>query len=524
MAIATTTEFLETLHQLHLVPPEQLETLRRQLPAVDANPRHLAQELIQRGWLTPYQGNRLLQGRGAELRLGSYVLLERLGEGAMGAVFKAKNWKLGQVVALKVIRKERVDNPAAIQRFQREIRASAQLNHPNIVRAFDADEVDGTHLLVMEFVAGSDLTQVIKQAGPLPVAQACDCIRQVALGLQHAHEHGLVHRDIKPSNLLLTSQGTVKILDLGLARMSLGSDEENSGSLTGSGTILGTPDYLAPEQTQEAHDVDIRADLYSLGCTLYYLLTGQVPFPGGNIGAKLVKHQVAEPVPVEQLRPEVPAAVAALVRQLMAKKPEDRYQTPAELVAALEGLGNGPGQAPDGAVRADAPSLPGTSFSSVLEPADTAEALAAPRPPGRAVPEQRWLWRTAAGGGVLLGLVGLVFILVQPPGTDPRKPPELPEGPSLPTGARPLDALRREQISAYELAVAGGGSAKQAPSSLVGVLGDSRLKHWDQVRSVAFHPEGRLLASGGMDRMCAFGTWRPVRRSGAASALTQSFA
>ena len=166
--------------------------------------RRLAGELIRRGWLTPYQVNQLLQGRGRELLLGSYVLLERLGEGGMGQVFKARNWKLGQVVALKLIRKERIDDPDAVRRFQREIRAAAQLDHPNIVLAFDADEVGGTHLLVMEYVEGTDLAKLVKQDGPLPVDKACDYIRQAALGLQHAHERGLVHRDIKPHNLLLT--------------------------------------------------------------------------------------------------------------------------------------------------------------------------------------------------------------------------------------------------------------------------------------------------------------------------------
>ena len=182
-------------------------------------PRALAGELIRRGWLTPYQVNQLLQGRGRDLLLGSYVLLERLGEGGMGQVFKARNWKLGRVVALKLIRKERLDNPDAVRRFQREIRAAAQLDHPNIVRAFDADEVDGTHLLVMEYVEGTDLAKLVKKDGPLPVDKACDYCRQAALGLQHAYERGLVHRDIKPHNLLLTPGGVVKILDMGLARL-----------------------------------------------------------------------------------------------------------------------------------------------------------------------------------------------------------------------------------------------------------------------------------------------------------------
>jgi eukaryotic-like serine/threonine-protein kinase len=266
------------------------------------------------------------------------VLLGPLGEGGMGQVFKARNWKRGGVVALKLIRKERLDNPDAVRRFEREVRAAAALSHPNIVRAHDADRVVGTHLLVMEYVEGaSDLSQLVKKDGPLPVPQACEYVRQAALGLQHAYERGLVHRDIKPANLLLTADGSlVKVLDMGLARLDRPAHEEDKGStMTQEGALLGTPDYIAPEQALESHTVDIRADLYSLGCTFYYLLTARVPFPGGTLLQKLNRHQNQEAPAVEALRPEVAPGVAAVVRRLMAKKPEDRYQTPAELAAAL---------------------------------------------------------------------------------------------------------------------------------------------------------------------------------------------
>ena len=204
----------------------------------------------------------------------------------MGQVFKARNWKLGRIVALKLIRKERLDSPDAIRRFQREVRAAAALSHPNIVLAYDADQIGGTHLLVMECIEGaSDLAKLVKKNGPLPVAQACEYIRQAALGLQHAFERGLVHRDIKPANLLLTADGkTVKILDMGLARLDQkAGDGEASSTMTQEGAVMGTPDYIAPEQAMESHTVDIRADLYSLGCTFYYLLTAKVPFPGGTL-------------------------------------------------------------------------------------------------------------------------------------------------------------------------------------------------------------------------------------------------
>jgi serine/threonine protein kinase len=204
MAIGTVAALVDELRRYRLLEANQLAELTPRLLARFADPKALARELVKRGWVTPYQVNQLFLGRGHELLLGSYVLLDKLGEGGMGAVFEARNWKLGQVVALKLIRKEHIDSESALKRFQREIRAAAQLNHPNIVRAYDADEVQGTHLLVMEYVEGTDLSKLVKQRGPLPIAEACEYIRQAALGLQHAFERGLVHRDIKPHNLLLS--------------------------------------------------------------------------------------------------------------------------------------------------------------------------------------------------------------------------------------------------------------------------------------------------------------------------------
>src|SRR5262245_61635368 len=214
MTIASNASLVDALRQYRLLDAAQLDEVTSLQPSF-SEAKALAGELIRRGWLTPYQANQLLQGKGQDLLLGSYVLLERLGAGAMGQVFKARNWKLGRVVALKMIRKDRLANADAVRRFQREVRSAAALDHPNIVHAQDADEIDGTHLLVMEFVEGAiDLAQLVKKNGPLPIEQACESIRQAALGLQHAHERGLVHRDIKPANLLLTADGTtIKILD-----------------------------------------------------------------------------------------------------------------------------------------------------------------------------------------------------------------------------------------------------------------------------------------------------------------------
>jgi serine/threonine protein kinase len=298
MPSAAADAFLVTLRQHHLLEPAQVDELA-DVGRFDGA-KAFAAELIRRGWLTPYQANQVLGGRAPDLVLGSYVLLERLGAGGMGQVFKARNWKLGRIAALKLIRKERLASEDAVRRFHREIRAAAQLSHPNIVLAYDADEVGGTHFFVMEYVAGRDLARVVKEQGPLPLGAPCDCVRQAALGLQHAHERGLVHRDIKPHNLLLTERGVVKILDLGLAQLVEPAADETSSTLTQEGVVMGTLDYIAPEQVVNSHAVDIRADLYSLGCTFYFLLAGRAPFPACSPVEKLYKHRYEEPAPVER--------------------------------------------------------------------------------------------------------------------------------------------------------------------------------------------------------------------------------
>ncbi len=204
MVAVTSLELVQQLRLYRLLEPDQLEEVERTLAAQNPDPKSLARELIKRCWLSPYQANQLFLGRGKNLIFGSYILVERLGGGGMGEVFKARNWKLGYLRALKLVRKERIADEMTALRFRREIRAAAQLTHPNIVGAYDADEVDGTHYLVMEYVEGTDLSKLVKVHGPLPVDQACEFIRQAACGLQHAFEQGMVHRDIKPHNLLLT--------------------------------------------------------------------------------------------------------------------------------------------------------------------------------------------------------------------------------------------------------------------------------------------------------------------------------
>src|SRR6516162_2468493 len=296
MSLPSTANLVDVLRQYRLLEPAQLDEVARTLQQRFPDPRALTKELMQRGWLSAYQANHILQGKAADLQLGTYILIERLGEGGMGQVFKARHPKMGRTVALKLIRKDRLANPQAIRRFEHEIRAAAQVSHPNVVTAYDAAQVGDTHFFVMEYVEGIDLNKLVRESGPLPVEQACAYIRQAALGLQHAHERGLIHRDIKPSNLLFAvKEGIVKILDMGLAKLppsTPGSDTLNP--VTEPDAVIGTPDFAAPEQVRSPQQADIRADLYSLGCTFYFLLSGRPPFLGDTAGEKLVKHQLDE--------------------------------------------------------------------------------------------------------------------------------------------------------------------------------------------------------------------------------------
>ena len=280
-------------------------------------------------------------------RLGQYEIIERIGRGGMGTVYKALHPHLKRIVAVKVLPQERLRDPQAVVRFKREMEAVGRLDHPHLVRAHDAGEADGQHFLVMEYLDGTDLRKLARERGPLPVADACEFIRQAALGLQHAHEHGLVHRDVKPSNLMITSDGTVKVLDLGLARLM--DEAIPAGDMTSAGQIVGTADFIAPEQGQDTRNADARSDIYSLGCTLYYLLAGRVPFSGpgyDTFGKKLLAH-TREPIPpIQAIRKDVPEAVASIIERMTAKAPAERFQTAAEVAAVLAPLAAGGNQFP----------------------------------------------------------------------------------------------------------------------------------------------------------------------------------
>ncbi|MBL8793948.1 MAG: protein kinase [Planctomycetia bacterium] len=342
-AIPTATSvfnLVEALAQSRILNAGQVAQLTQDLQLRFTELRALAWHLIERGWVTPYQINQLILGRGSELVLGDYIILDRLGEGGMGRVLKARRGSDPQPLALKVAREQLFTAPGEANEFWWECQVLGRLDHPNVVKSFDAQRDNDPPFFTMEYLEGTDLEKRVRRSGPLPVGQACACIRQTALALQHAHERHLIHRDIKPANLLqLHAEDAtpfIKVIDWGIANVKGTPDDpalaENSAT---KGQAAGTPDYLAPEQAVAPDTADTRSDIYSLGCTLYQLLTGKPPFHGGSFIQKLVKHQQTEATPIRQLRPEVPEGLQAVVQRMLAKQPADRYQTPHEVAAAL---------------------------------------------------------------------------------------------------------------------------------------------------------------------------------------------
>ncbi|MGO9466281.1 MAG: protein kinase domain-containing protein [Isosphaeraceae bacterium] len=299
----------------------------------------LARVLVRAGRLTSYQSAAIYQKKSRGLLIGRYLILDKLGQGGMGVVFKAQKRKTGKIVALKILPPSFARDQQAVARFKREIEAAGRLNHPNIVAALDADEDRGVHLLVMDYVDGRDLDRIVQTRGPLPVVEAVDCLIQAARGLEAAHAQGIVHRDIKPGNLMLDAGGNVRVLDLGLARIVEAANPfgQAAGSrLTQSGMYMGTIDYMAPEQAEDSRRADHRADIYSLGCTLHYLLTGREPFEAETILKRLLAHQERPAPKLRAARPDAPPALEAVFQKMMAKRPADRPATMTELIALLE--------------------------------------------------------------------------------------------------------------------------------------------------------------------------------------------
>ena len=333
-------QFIEGLKISRLLSASEVDAILVSLPP-DLQPpdvQQLVGELLRRGKLTKYQAGRIVSGRPRGLVLGKYTIQDKIGEGGMGEVFIAEHRRMKRPVVVKILPASATKSKQSIRRFQREVEAAARLHHPNIVTAFDADEEDGIHFLVMEHVQGEPLGELVTRTGPLAIETAISYILQAAQGLEYAHSKGIVHRDIKPNNLLVDSAGTVKILDMGLARFDDSSRStvvDGGDSLTGHNQIVGTIEYMSPEQVDDSSKVDGRSDIYSLGCTLFRLLTDRAPFVSDSVVKTLLAHRV-EPIPsVNAIRPECPASLDALLSRMMAKVPEDRYQSAGELAEDL---------------------------------------------------------------------------------------------------------------------------------------------------------------------------------------------
>jgi serine/threonine protein kinase len=336
-APGTAAEFLELVRKSTLVEDKVLDAYvqkAHEAGKLAEDPASLARSMVSDGLLTRFQIKQLFLGRWKRFVLGKYKILDRLGSGGMGSVFLCEHKYMRRRVAIKVLPSSRAKSPSALERFFREARAVAALDHPNIVRAYDIDQEGELHFLIMEYIDGDSLYDLVTRSGPMPVGSAADYIRQAALGLQHAHERaGLVHRDIKPENMLVDRKGVLKILDMGLARFF--QDENDLLTQQYDEKVLGTIDYLAPEQMLDGDAVDIRADIYSLGATFYFCLTGQTLFGHGAAALKRIWHQVRQPKPIRALRPDVPEALEQVISKMVSKNPVERFQVPGEVARAL---------------------------------------------------------------------------------------------------------------------------------------------------------------------------------------------
>lgn len=425
MAVALET-VVKQLEDSGIVAPGKLENF---VPpkAHPTSAEELVRELVKQNHLTKFQATQVAAGKSKSLILGAYTILDRIGAGGMGQVFKALHRRMDRTVAIKMLPNAVSKDPAAMARFEREVRAAAKLHHTNIVTAFDADQASGVHFLVMEYVEGSDLSALVKKNGPLSIAKAVNYTLQAARGLEFAHAEGVIHRDIKPANLLLDKKGVVKILDMGLARIDVGADAATQAELTGTGAVMGTVDYMAPEQALSTKHADARADIYSLGCTLFYLLTGKPTYDGETITAKLIAHQ-AQPIPaLRTVCKEASPELEAVFNKMMAKRAEERYQSMSAVVADLEQLNVGPlsasGTQSSAGAKSDSaltllqglPDLPTVQTSKKTTRKTTKKVATAQAGDGTQA-----VWKNAkvlAGGGVLgvVILAGIVFSLMKKP-------------------------------------------------------------------------------------------------------------
>ena len=385
MAIKITLDsFLAVIKRSNLLSEEQLNSALekfRASPEANTDAKTFAEFLVRQKILTVWQAEKVLQGKHKGFFLGRYRLLSLLGKGGMSSVFLAEHTVMKRFCALKVLPAKRVHDASYLGRFHREAQAVAALDHPNIVRAYDVDMAADAgidiHFLAMEFVKGKNLLEVVQEKGPVPVADAAEYVRQSAHGLDHAHQAGLVHRDVKPGNLLVTPTGVIKVLDLGLARFF--DDGDHSLTVQHDEKVLGTADYISPEQAIDSHKVDRRTDIYSLGCTLYFLLTGHPPFNSGSLAQRLMAHQTKPAPPITNERPDVPVELVAILEKMMAKKAADRYQTAQEVADAIA-IWQKPSATPAVPVAAAVPVQSATPVAVAAKPAANSSAAAPVKP------------------------------------------------------------------------------------------------------------------------------------------------
>ena len=340
--VVSAAEFFKRLLASGVVPSDECESYRRCAMEQQITPdaERIAADLVKTKNLTPYQAKTLLEDHGHALTFDDYLILDLIGEGGMGQVYKACHRRLKRIVALKVLRPSDRDDDQAIRRFEREMEAVAKLSHPNIVVAHDAGWQQGVHYLVMEFVAGQDLKELVCERGPLPVEVAVSFVLQAARGLAYAHAQGVIHRDMKPANLLVDDLGNIKILDLGLARLSTRVFNDSDDGLTASGMLMGTVDYMAPEQALDTKTADARSDVYSLGCTFFYLLSGKRLYDGDTVSKRLLAHR-EDPIPaLSVFRPDAPSALVRVFERMIAKCPSERFQSMEEVADAIIACGD----------------------------------------------------------------------------------------------------------------------------------------------------------------------------------------
>ena len=339
MANLSVEKFVELLKRSKLI--EHIDQLAKELAEIKVqlggkypkDSRKLADHLVEREVITAWQAEKILEGRHKGFFLGKYKLLGHIGSGGMSTVYRAAHVLMYRQAAIKVLPRTRVEDSSYLARFYLEAQAAARLDDRNIVRIYDVDSEGDIHYIVMEFVDGPDLQRLVKQEGPLEYDTAANYIAQGAIGLEHAHQAGLIHRDVKPANFLVDAKGVVKVLDMGLARFV--DEDKSSLTVAHDENVLGTADYLAPEQAVDSHSVDERADIYGLGCTLYFLLTGHPPFPTGTLPQRLMMHQTKAPARIEVDRPDIPKKLAAICERMMAKSPDARPQSAAEVASLL---------------------------------------------------------------------------------------------------------------------------------------------------------------------------------------------